>query len=229
MLKDWVHHLKTFFYPEQCPDCGNLLKFGEEEICLICEVNLPTLPYSFFDGNPVEQRFYNNTPINGGNAYLSFIEGGKAQKYIHSFKYKGRTKLAEILGEKAANHALKQNPGYRPDIIVPVPLHFTRERKRGYNQCYFIAKGMAEIWNCPIAKNVSRKKATVSQTKKGRYDRFLNTDGVFSVEDDSEIRNKNILVIDDVITTGSTLNAFCKELNCYQPNSIVVYTLAMKT
>jgi ComF family protein len=229
MLKRWLNYLRLFFYPEICVLCSKQLKLSEEEICLICEANLPEFTYAFFDGNPVEQLFYNNTPINGANAFLSFIESGKTQRLIHALKYNGRTKIGLLLGEKAANHSLKTNPEYMPEIIIPVPLHMSKERKRGFNQCNYIAEGIANVYKCSIdLNNIKRKHNTSSQTEKNRFERFNNMKEVFTTVDYTIFHNKHVMIVDDVITTGATLNAICEEVLKSRPKSIVVYGIALK-
>ena len=200
--------------------CEEPLQHSETELCLPCEAKLPYLPYKF--------QFQNVTPIDGANVCLPFFENSTAQKLIYALKYKGHTELGIILGIKAAEHLKKQNPYYQPDIIQPVPLHFSKERKRGYNQCLFLAIGMAKVFDCAISKSIERTENTSSQTRKGRYDRFTNMANIFELKSVSELKNKKVLVIDDVITTGATLNSLCQVILTAKPDKIHVYPFCYK-
>lgn len=228
MLKETIHHFKDFIYPRFCVVCEEPLQHSETELCLPCEAKLPYLPYKFQFKNPVSHLFKNVTPIDGANVCLPFFENSTAQKLIHALKYKGHTELGIILGIKAAEHLKKQNPEYRPDIIQPVPLHFSKERKRGYNQCQFLAIGISQVYGCKISNAIQRTKNTATQTKKGRYDRFTNMADIFEIQNGSDIKNKNVLVIDDVITTGATLNSLCKTVLHAKPKKLHVYPFCYK-
>jgi len=222
-------HLKNLFYPENCPVCYRLLKANEANICTPCETKLPVLPYRLYDQNPIEILFYNNSPIQGASAYLSFVEKGIAQKLIHQHKYKGDIKLGNYLGNKAGFHLLNQVPTYVPDLIIPVPLHFSKKKKRGFNQAEIIADGIAEVYLKKVANGVVRRKTgSQSQTKKNKYERFKNMAHKFAVSKPSEIKDKHILIVDDVITTGATTSSLCNEILKHFPKSVVVYALAFK-
>lgn len=225
----WIGPLRSLFYPQNCPVCNQILRMNEAFICLTCETKLPALPYAIFDKNPIEKLFFNNIPINGATAYLSFVENGSAQKLIHQIKYNGAANLGRFLGTKAANHLLRIAPNYKPEVILPIPLHFSKEKKRGYNQAQLLADGFKEVYGLQHTNNiVSRNKATLSQTKKNRYERFANMEGVFSVLKPKAIKNRHVLVIDDVITSGATTSALCALVIVHQPKSICVYALAYK-
>lgn len=229
MISAWLNDIKLFFYPQLCVLCDNLLHQSERGICIICETNLNAFPFSFFDGNPIAQLFYYNTPISGGNAFLNFVEGGKTQKMLHSIKYKGNKTLALFIGEKAGENALQQNPEYKPDVIIPVPLHFIKQEKRGYNQSELLARGMNTVWNAKIdIKSVIRSKETDTQTKKARYNRFENMKGVFETKIPENIAGKHVLIVDDMITTGATISSLCSEILKNKPASLVIYALAFK-
>jgi ComF family protein len=208
--------------------CDNALNQSENEICISCETKIPQLPYRFGKPNPIDRLFKNKVSIDGANAYLPYIEGGTALKLIHALKYKGHKHIGQILGQNAAEHIKDRNPEYQPETIIPVPLHFSKELKRGYNQCHLIASGMNQVFKCQIDKSVVRNVESKSQTKKSRYDRFKSMEGVFSVADPSSITEKNILIIDDVITTGATMFSIIKEVSKYSPSNIHVYSICCR-
>jgi len=230
MIPKWLTALHQFFFPQVCVVCYDLLKRSEESICLICEASIPILPYKFGDGNPIEQLFYSRVSLKGANAFLSFIDAGRTQKMIHAIKYQNRTELAYLLGKMAAENILVDSPYFKPDVIIPVPLHQSKLLKRGFNQSDFIAIGMANTLNSSIdTTSIKRVVATSSQTKKSRKARVKNVMGIFEVLSPINIKDRTILVIDDVITTGATIDSLCTEIQKYQPHEIYVYALAYKT
>ena len=165
-MMNWVLALHSFFFPQVCVVCSNLLKRSEADICLLCESALPVLPYKFGDGNPIEQLFYNRVDIKGANAFLSFIDAGKTQKIVHAIKYQSRTELALLMGKLASNSTLLNTPDFKPDLIIPVQMHQSKLLKRGFNQSDFIANGMAMAWQTNIDNTcVKRIVNTNSQTK----------------------------------------------------------------
>lgn len=223
-----LYHIKDFFYPRFCVICDKPLKQSETELCLLCEINLPHLPYKLGKQNPIERVFRNRINISGASSFLPYIEEGTAQKLIHALKYKGHKELGIVLGKKAAEHLKERNPDYNPDLIIPVPLHFSKKRKRGYNQCALLAQGMNEIFQSKVFYDVRRNVETKSQTKKSRYDRFVNMSNIFEVTNPAKIKGKKVLILDDVITTGATLYSFAQEIKKHNPLSINIYSISCR-
>jgi ComF family protein len=196
----------NLLFPELCNACGNYLYHGEKEICTKCLFDLPYTDFHLFHQNRVAQQFWGRLPITAAMALLYFKKGTKVQQLLHQLKYNDRTevgvKLGNLLGEK-----LKQSAYYNNvDLIIPVPLHPKKQKQRGYNQSQFIAEGLASVLEIPTsADNLVRDKMTESQTKKARYTRYENMQEVFSVSKPNDLNGKNVLLIDDVITTGATL------------------------
>ncbi len=149
---------------------------------------------------------------------------------IHALKYHSDTDMAVILGQKAADYYRNLHPNFQPEVIIPVPLHFSKKLKRGYNQSTFIANGMSAIWSAIVDEDiVIRKIQTSSQTKKSRTQRVQNMQNVFEVKKQDIIKSKHILIVDDVITTGATIGALCETIIPFQPKSIHILCLALKT
>ncbi|TKC13089.1 ComF family protein [Pedobacter polaris] len=198
----------NLLFPELCNACGTSLYYGEKEICIKCLYDLPYTDYHLYPDNPVAKQLWGRLNCNAAMAMLYFRKGTKVQNLMHSLKYKSQTqvgvKLGFLLGEK-----LKLSNHYDGiDLVIPVPLHPKKERLRGYNQSEYIAKGIAEALQIPMRiDQLLRNKSTDSQTKKSRYNRYENMQSVFNVRDKEELENLHILLVDDVITTGATLEA----------------------
>ncbi len=195
-------------FPELCNGCGTHLYYSEKEICTKCLFDLPYTDYHLFADNRVAKQLWGRLPCNAAMAMLYFKKGTKVQNIIHSLKYKDKTavgiKLGNLLGER-----LKLSEQYaKIDLIIPVPLHPKKERTRGYNQSKYIADGIAEVLNVPVSNSLLiRKQSTESQTKKSRYIRYENMQDVFQISNVEELENLHVLLVDDVITTGATLEA----------------------
>ena len=195
-------------FPELCNGCGTHLYYGEKEICTKCLFDLPYTDYHLFQENRVAKQLWARLACNAAMAMLYFRKGAKVQNLIHSLKYKDKTavgiKLGNLLGER-----LKLSAQYAAiDLIIPVPLHPKKERARSYNQSKYIADGIAEILNVPVSNShLLRKLYTSSQTKKARYIRYENMQDVFQINNIEELKNLHVLLVDDVITTGATIEA----------------------
>jgi ComF family protein len=200
--------LISLLFPVLCNACGANLFNGEKEICIKCLYDLPYTDYHLYPNNLVAKQLWGRLPCHAAMAMLYFKKGTKVQNLIHSLKYKGKTevgiKLGNLLGEKLKISA----PFQEVDLIIPVPLHPKKEKLRGYNQSEYIAKGLSATLGAKISTvHLLRKKVTDSQTKKSRYIRYENMQTVFSVNEHKQIENLHVLLIDDVITTGATLEA----------------------
>lgn len=212
-IKRWSSDLIGLLFPNLCNACGTPLFYHETTICTKCLFDLPFTDYHLHQENRVAKQLWGRLPLNAAMAMLYFRKGAKVQSLIHNLKYNEKTevgtKLGNLLGER-----LKISENYQDvDLIIPVPLHHAKFKKRGYNQSSFIASGVAEIMNIPYHEDfLVRLMVTESQTKKSRYTRYENMQSVFGVPLPDQILNKHILLVDDVITTGATLEACANEL-----------------
>lgn len=203
-----VEVLTELLFPRLCMACDAHLRQFEKGICLICAESLPLSYHWRYLITPIERLFTGRAPIARGCAYLDFSKGGKVQHMMHALKYQGRQDVGLVLGAKFGSLLIEEGFFEPVDLIVPVPLHRARKERRGYNQSELIAEGMSGPLGAPMATDVLlRPVATESQTRKGRYDRAVNMDGVFHCPKPKAIHEKHILLVDDVITTGSTLGA----------------------
>jgi ComF family protein len=212
-LKQWSLDLIGLLFPNLCNACGVTLFEQENLICTKCLYDLPFTDYHLHAEIRVAKQLWGRLPLHGAMAMLYFRKATKVQNLVHHLKYKGKTELGVVLGELLGNR-LKTGTNYSDiDLIIPVPLHQQKFRKRGYNQSSYIAEGVSSAMAIPSCEDtLIRCVATDSQTKKSRYTRYENMKSVFKVSNASNIINKHVLLIDDVITTGATLEACANEL-----------------
>ena len=206
--------LLDLFYPNLCKLCGKKLIEGEELICLRCLCDLPHTGFHKRPDNPVEQLLAGKVPIEHGTAFLHYEKGGKTQRLMHSLKYYDHPEIGFLLGRQAARELLSdRSPLCEVDLLIPVPLHPHKKKKRGYNQSERIAAGINSILAVPVCTNcVTRITQTDTQTHRSVYDRWQNVCSIFSVTNPEALKNKHILLIDDVITTGATITACAQAL-----------------
>jgi ComF family protein len=204
----FLHDLLSLFYPDLCMACGENLPPGKEIICLACEFKLPRTNFHLEKENPFTERFWGRIPVESGAALYHFLKGGRAQRIIHNLKYKGKREVGVRLGQYYG-HQLRISPYFRDiDMIVPAPLHPKKERRRGFNQAAVIARGLAEAMRKPWnPQALIRTEYTATQTQKSRIERFENVMNAFEVKNRDVIEGKHILLVDDVMTTGATLEA----------------------
>ena len=212
-ISRWGSDLLGLLFPNLCNACGASLFYGEKLICTKCLFDLPFTDYHLYQENKVMKQLWGRVPLNAAMALLYFRKGAKAQRLIHSLKYNGKTDVGILLGSMIGER-LKLSSLYSDiDFIVPVPLHHQKLRSRGYNQSSFIAEGIAQTINIPFKEEILiRTVSTESQTKKNRFSRYENMKAVFKVPETDQITGKHILLVDDVVTTGATLESCANTL-----------------
>ena len=217
----------SLFYPNLCSGCQASLVHGEEVICLGCMADLPKTGFGKQAENPVAQLFWGRVPIASATAFSSFDKGGIMQHLMHQLKYRGAKEIGEKLGELFGSDLLHCEPFRDIDLLIPVPLHPRREHQRGYNQSMEIAKGMAKAMGKDlITGNLVRNHYSETQTHKGRFERWENVRELFSVRDPEKLEGKHLLLVDDVVTTGSTLEACAQALLKVKGVRVSIATLA---
>ena len=203
-----AHSFFSLFYPRVCLSCYASLLPAEECICTQCHFHLPQTNFHDLKDNPVSRIFWGRLPVESATALFYFQKHGKVQNLIHQFKYKAKKEVGRYLGN-VLGRKLKECPHYNNiDLVIPVPLHASKEHKRGFNQSEIIAGGISDIMNIDMdIKNLVRINPTDTQTKKSRFKRWQNVETVFHVYRPDKLAGRNILLVDDVITTGATLEA----------------------
>ncbi len=203
----------SLLFPELCTACGESLVSNEKLICTDCLYNLPYTNFHLQPNNIVAQQFWGKINLEGAYALYYFAKGGKVQNMMHHFKYRGMHRIGNLLGNIAGEQLIKNDRYNSADLIIPVPLHKSQLKQRGYNQSACFAEGLAEKLNAEVElNNLLRIRATETQTHRSRFSRFENMQEVFVVKYPEKLIDKHILLVDDVITTGSTLEACGMEL-----------------
>jgi ComF family protein len=225
------NYLKSFTqicYPDSCYACAEPLAVNEEIICVKCQLDLPLTHFNLRLNNPVLGAFAGRVPLLRAAAYLHFQQGGIVQRLLHLLKYSNKPEVGHFLGGYAAEDWRKGVFLRSVDFLVPVPLHPDKEKKRGYNQALKIAEGMGQVSEIPIADALTRIEASSSQTRKGRYDRYLNVGSIFELQPawQKHLEGKHLLVIDDVLTTGSTVEGCLIALQAISGVKLSVFTVA---
>ncbi len=207
-IKSYLSDFSHLIFPHNCEGCGTDVLNDEQLLCAECLHQLPETNFIDVLGNPVEKIFYGRLNIAHAAAGYYFSKESLVQHLIHQLKYKNNKEVGEYLG-KLLGYKLQASTQFKEvDVLVPLPLNPKREFKRGYNQAAAICEGIAAIWNKPIVKNiVMRSVFTETQTQQSRIHRLQNMQGVFAVENEAALAGKHILLVDDIVTTGATLEA----------------------
>ena len=216
--------LLDFFLPRFCPGCNKKLLSNEEPVCKEC---LDSILIADEDRLRVEydKDFGPNGIIKGYYSKFVFEADKTLQQIIHALKYNQKFKLGEFLGMILAEGIKTRD--WQLDAIIPVPIHRLKKAERGYNQSDYIAKGLSSSLHIPYFRNtVKRTRYTESQTGLNMNDRALNVANAFKVKNQNKIKGKNILIVDDVCTTGATLKACGKVLREVGANSVYACSVA---
>lgn len=212
----------SLFFPRYCRGCYNSLVKGEDLICTNCILEMPKSHYHLEQENPFYQKFRGRLPVKYVMTLFKFVKESRVQQLLHALKYKHQPELGEMLGRVYGQDLLEANYKNSFDLIVPVPLHSSRRRIRGYNQSEEFGKGLSQILEVPCNDSYMMRSAkTETQTHKTKLSRWENVNSIFHVVKPRPIAEKRVLLVDDVVTTGATLEACgqaliqagCKELS----------------
>jgi ComF family protein len=210
-----------------CTGCGSDLVEEDNLLCLKCVNDLPHTNYAMHAGNPVEKIFWGRLAITAAMSEFYFAKGALIQNLIHEFKYKGNIDVGMYLGAMMGTSLVENNRFNKIDALIPLPLFADKEFKRGFNQATILCNGISEVTNIPVVKNnVIRKKYTDTQTKKHRTERWENVASSFEVNNPDQLKDKHVLLVDDVVTTGATLEACGAEILKIEGTNLSIATLA---
>lgn len=231
MKNNLLAYLSDFLslaYPKLCFACGRPLFANEEVICFPCRHELPQTHYHLQPGNPAEQIFWGRCRLEAVAGYYFFRRGGKVQHLLHALKYHRAPEIGVLVG-KIYGHQLKNAPGFsNAACIIPVPLHPKKQRIRGYNQSETFAIGLAESMGIPVnTTSLIRTVASETQTRKSRFRRWENVKTIFSSGDEETIRGRHVILVDDVITTGATIEACARVLEGIEGVTVSVASMAV--
>lgn len=231
MLKTVLHSISHLLFPHLCSGCGSDLINGHHLVCLKCHQLLAETGFAAVSGNPVEKALWGRLDCISAMSQYYFTKDSLLQKLIHQFKYKNNKDLARYFGLLMGETLQGSERFQLPDALVPLPLFPDKKHKRGYNQSDLLCEGISEVLKVPVLYDaVLRIRYTSTQTLKTRMERWQNVEGVFMTAAKSELQQKRILLVDDVITTGATLEACGNAIVEDVPNvQLSVATLAYAT
>lgn len=220
------HSFTNLFYPQVCLGCGSDIVNNNQLLCLHCLHKLPYTRFQLYTPNPAEKIFWGRLPVEHAAGIFYLTKDSMLEKLLYQLKYKGRKEVGEYCG-RLMGEAIRNTPFANVDALIPLPLFPKKERLRGYNQAAMICEGIARVTNMPVWKQaVQRLTSTGTQTKKNRVERWENMQGRFYVPDAATIAGRHLLLVDDVITTGATLEA-CGSVLVEAGAKLSVLTLAI--
>jgi ComF family protein len=227
LLRESLLHLA---FPHICEGCGTDVIDAKHYLCLQCLDKLPETHFENHPHNPVEKIFWGRLPVTAATAKYYFTKGATLQHLLHQFKYKGHQRLGFYLGQLMGS-MLINNPRFQDvTALVPLPLFPEKERQRGYNQALILCNGISDIWQRPIIKGaVIRATATESQTRKNRVERWQNMENRFELKNNAALNNQHVLLVDDVLTTGATLESCGRVILEAENTRLSIATLCIST
>lgn len=223
ILTDFI----TLFYPRYCFACNHGLAKGEETVCTACMLELPRTDYHVNPENALFMRLQGRVPLQFATAFFLFRKRGKVQRLLHQLKYNNHPEIGETLGRVYGQNLRQHHFDEKIDAIIPVPLHASRKSRRGYNQSMEFGKGLSQSLEKPCHDDILvRVTKTETQTRKTKLMRWQNVKEVFHVAKPEEVYQKNVLLVDDVITTGATIEACVNMLLTAGCRSVSVASIA---
>ena len=222
-----INDFLSLIYPRYCEACGSNLYKHEDLICNQCIITLPHSNYHLLSVNEINLLFAGRVPLVHALCIFNFEKSGRVQKLIHALKYQNQMGLGIWLGNYYANLLKAKSILDDVDLLIPIPLHKNKLKQRGYNQSECFAKGLSEVFERPMLNNcILRLSETSTQTKKKKFERWQNVEGVFKINNPSILENKHVLLVDDVITTGATIDATWQAIKDIEGIKISVISIA---
>lgn len=219
-----LHHTINLFYPRLCASCKQPLVTGQELLCTACRMQLPYTNFESFTSNPVAKTFWGRVPLEAAGALFYYQKNTVVQALLHELKYRQNAMVAEVFGAEMAKSRFMLQYSQSFEAILPVPMHKSKLKERGYNQSELLAQSIANSCQLKLDTHTLQKHtATKTQTHKNRFERWMNKQEDFVA---APLTYTQILLVDDVITTGATLEACCMALTKANPN-LKISVLAM--
>ncbi len=229
-LHNWIEGINHWLFPSMCPGCCIRPVRSTQMFCTVCEYEMPYTDFHEYPENPVTDVFWGRFHLHSATCLLYFGAHGMVRRLIHDLKYKGRRDIGTDLGKRLGRRMAKSEYFNSVDMVIPVPLHPQKLRIRGYNQSEAIAEGVADQMQAILNKDVLRRSLhNPTQTRKSREERLANVEGIFELHNESDLAGKHILLVDDVLTTGATLEACAKSLVQIPGVRVSIATLAIAT
>jgi len=213
LMSNILADIFEIFYPCECLSCGHLLPVKSRPLCFACLSELPVTGFCNLPGNPVEIVFKGRLPLVAATSLLYFEKKGIVQQLIHSLKYQGQPEIGIFLGQWLGEEMSASGRFEGIDAVVPVPLHPRKERKRGYNQVHLFARELAKQFNADFVPDLLAKSSHgETQTHKSRFDRVSALSGAYALRPGHRPKGEHLLIVDDIITSGATLESCCRPL-----------------
>jgi len=224
----FIDDLLSILFPRVCQACGDHLVRNENLICSACYVAIPKTGFHLERNNFAEKLFWGRCNVEKAAAWAYYIRGGRMTRLIYRFKYNGIKEIGLELGRIYGIALTESGFMNEIDVILPVPLHQSKERRRGFNQSRVLAESIAEVSGKPVNNEaLLRVTRTETQTVRSRIERWRNVEGIFTLGNHEVIENKHVLLVDDVITTGSTIDACVTALSAVNGIKVSVVSLAV--
>jgi ComF family protein len=222
------HDFADLLFPRLCQACEATLTRNEKVLCTRCLHALPVTNYHLESGNAVEAIFYGRIPVENATSLLLFEKKEMVQKLIHNLKYRGHEEIGAYLGAWLGNE-LRQTENYREvSVVIPVPLHKIKLKKRGFNQVEAFGKEIAKALDAPYKDQILLKvSSSQTQTVKKRFARWGSIGETFILQNPEELENEHVLLVDDLVTTGATLEACAEKLLQVKGVKISIATMAV--
>lgn len=227
-VNKYYQAITHLFFPHNCLGCYTDVLHDQQFLCARCFSTLPETGFFSHPGNMMEKIFYGRLPIQEAGCAYYFNHDSLLHKLVLQFKYQGRKDIGVFLGKLMMSQFILSARFKNIDLIIPLPLNKQKELARGYNQSQILAEEISEALHIPVISSaVTRKKFTETQTKKSRIDRWENMQNIFDIGDPSLLQNKHILLVDDIITTGATLEGCGLEILNVPGTKLSIATLAI--